>query len=91
MRAESRAEKYDSQHGQIKEDNGDAADFGEVCGLMEPAVDSRAPTEDGGEKNFAARFGDEPEGESVEEPALRHEDGEQEQPGVTIAVTEKSE
>jgi len=86
-----RAEEHDCQHGQIEEDNGDAADFGKVCRLMIPAVDSRAPTEENCRKNFAAGFGDEPEGEGVEEPALRHHCGKQEQPRITIAVTKQCE
>ena len=51
-----------------------------------PAPDAGSPTQGGGEENFAARLGNQPQDESVEEPALRHQRGQQQKPGILVAI-----
>ena len=74
-----RAEGHDCQQGEIDRHYGDAADLGETGRKkMIPTPDSGAPAEEKRGEDLVARLGDEPQVETVKEPALRHLGGEQE-------------
>src|SRR5260370_24734677 len=60
-------------------------------GWVIPSINTGTPTEEYGNNDLPARLGNEPENESVKEPALRHTRRDQQQNRISITIAKQSQ
>src|SRR5712691_163952 len=81
--------QHHHQHGQIHTQNRPPSHLCEAVRNVIPAPDACSPTEEYGRQDFPSRFWNQPENECIEEPALRHQGGKQEQKRITISIADQ--